>query len=132
MAGELEKQASYVGPAALTGRLFRIDWYPALITDSAPEKNYPVRGDVYQLPEDPQELLRTFDAYESYDPANPDQSEYTREKRPVQMLSDGETVEAWVYLYRPPLTTKAEVTDGDWLAELHRQGDNIQTKNRGW
>ena len=132
MAGELEKQARYVGPAALTGRLFRIDWYPALITDSAPEKNYPVRGDVYQLPEDPQELLRTFDAYESYDPANPERSEYLRLARPVKLSPNGKTVEAWVYLYRPKIATETEVPDGDWLAELRRQGTNIQTKNRGW
>ncbi|MCH8474640.1 MAG: gamma-glutamylcyclotransferase [Opitutales bacterium] len=132
MAGELERSANYADPATLAGRLFRIDWYPALISDPNPEKNYPVRGDLYELPENQHEFLRAFDAYESYDPEDPGRSEYIREKCRVQSLNKGHPVEAWVYLYQSPLTEKPEVTDGDWLAELQRQAGKIQTKNRGW
>ena len=43
-------------------------------------------------------MLRELDAYEGFDPEEPEASEFVRVREPVEM-SDGGAVECWMYRY---------------------------------
>lgn len=107
----LGAEARSLGPATIPGRLYRVGWYPGLVeaTDGAL-----VHGEVYELG-DPAASLPWLDAYESIDPADIAGSEYERVERPVRLKS-GETVTAWVYLYRRDVSGLELMPDGRWVA----------------
>lgn len=84
-----------VAVGTIPGRLYDLGCYPAAILDPSAETR--IVGEVFKLPAD-QWVLAAFDAYERYDPSDPEGSLYHR-RQTEAMLQDGKSVECWVYVY---------------------------------
>ena len=109
----LRQEALLVGPATIGGRLYRVSWYPALRPAEAAADR--VTGELYRL-NHPSRSLAWLDEYEGILPGCTSAAasdEYQRSEQPVT-LAAGETISAWVYLYRLPLPEHARVADGIW------------------
>jgi gamma-glutamylcyclotransferase (GGCT)/AIG2-like uncharacterized protein YtfP len=111
MGTRLRQEARLLGQATIQGRLYCLGRYPGLV--EAAEGSYPVHGEVYDL-KTPAVSLKWLDAYEGIVPGKPDRSPYERLDRPVRLAS-GETIAAWVYLYRRSLRSRRELPDGHWV-----------------
>lgn len=110
MADWLRAQAEWRGRAGLeAARLYRVDWYPALVPGVAGER---VQGDLYRLAA-PERAWPVLDEFEGVRGGEDD--EYARAIATVTG-PDGVRVEAWVYWYRHPVQGLAPVAGGDWLA----------------
>lgn len=107
MSAWLAARADWLGPAFVAGQLFRVHWYPGLVTGAGH-----VRGDLYRL-HDADAVLAELDAYEEIRQLPED--EYRREYSAVETAS-AEVLQAWVYWYRLSAADLAEVPEGDWLA----------------
>jgi len=93
-----------LGPERIAGRLYHLGDYPALIPGGAGI----VRGELLAFTEPG--LLDKLDAYELYDPENPDKSEYRRVQ--VDLLDSGRSV--WTYAYNRPVTGRPVIAAGSW------------------
>lgn len=116
----LEKGAVLQGAATFRGKLFLIESYPALIPSSSQGDAFggtvdSVRGELYRLNEPPLVFGR-LDRYEGFDPANPRQSLYIREKREVNLTERGTPVNSWIYLYNRPTRHLTPIPSGDYLS----------------
>ncbi|RZU45038.1 gamma-glutamylcyclotransferase (GGCT)/AIG2-like uncharacterized protein YtfP [Fluviicoccus keumensis] len=103
MGARLASQAHWLGQAQVRGDLYRVSWYPALVSGEGL-----VVGDVYGIPE---RLWPELDHFEEADRADP---EYRRLVSPVQLAS-GLWLDAWVYWYARPVKGLARISGGDWL-----------------
>lgn len=92
---------NWLGPATVAGRLYRVDWYPALVLDAAAG---PVAGDLFEIPEG---QLPQLDDYEG--------SEYRRVKAQV-LTAEGESVEAWAWEWQEDAHGLQLIAGGNWLA----------------
>lgn len=101
--------ATFIAPAKIKGKLFKVSYYPALIIDEAAGW---VVGEVYQLASTAQ--LTALDAYEECTyPAQPEQ-EYQRRK--VEVLTDaGDYLSPWVYAYQQASAHLEFIASGDFL-----------------
>lgn len=108
MAAWLAARAVAEGPAQVAGRLYRVSWYPALVTTGATAGER-VQGELFRLPSP--ELLTELDAYEDVR-GQPD-DEYRRER--VTVWQEGRAVEAWAWVWQPPLDGLERIPGGDWL-----------------
>jgi gamma-glutamylcyclotransferase (GGCT)/AIG2-like uncharacterized protein YtfP len=108
----LRREARLIGEASIAGRLYEISWYPGLVARGQPDEF--VQGEVYAL-ERPAHALAWLDQYEGLVPGDPDAGEYERVERPVQ-LATGETIAAWVYLYRKDPAGLRRVASGRWTS----------------
>jgi gamma-glutamylcyclotransferase (GGCT)/AIG2-like uncharacterized protein YtfP len=111
MGTRLRRQARLIGEATIEGRLYSLGRYPGLV--EAVDGPYRVHGEVYDL-STPASSLRWLDAYEGIVPGKPGLSPYERVERPLQLAS-GETLTAWVYLYRRSVSRRPEVVGGYWV-----------------
>lgn len=84
-----------VGAASVRGRLYDFGDYPGAVVD--PSSNTSVRGELVELPDD-ESFLHTLDRYEEFDPTDPQNSLFIRTKARIQ-LTDGRSVDAWMYIY---------------------------------
>lgn len=100
----LEGQVRSLGPERIAGRLYHLGDYPGLIPGGAGI----VHGALLAFTE--QTLLDKLDAYELYDPENPDKSEYCRVR--VNLLDSGKS--AWAYAYNRPVTNRPVIAAGSW------------------
>jgi gamma-glutamylcyclotransferase (GGCT)/AIG2-like uncharacterized protein YtfP len=112
MGARLRREARFVGPATIRGRLYRVSWYPGVVESADPEQM--VHGEVYALG-NPTEALAWLDAYEGIVADSEESSEYRRVERPVR-LSTGEEIGAWVYLFVKSVSGFVLVPDGRWTA----------------
>ncbi len=103
----LSHRAVLIGPDRIAGRLYHLGDYPGVV----PGGELTVTGELL-LPQDPG-LLADLDAYEQYDPTDPDGSEYLR----VRVTTLGGR-DAWVYAYRPDIGDRPVIAGGDWLAAV--------------
>ena len=101
--------ATFIAPAKIKGKLFKVSYYPALVIDAAADY---VIGEVYQLASAAQ--LEGLDAYEECTfPALPEQ-EYQRQQ--VTVLTDtGEALSVWIYAYQHPIAQLEFIASGDFL-----------------
>ncbi|HMV13933.1 MAG: gamma-glutamylcyclotransferase [Chitinophagales bacterium] len=110
IATYLAENASLYGLAILPkAKLYKIDWYPALIetTNEADE----VVGDVFVLNNDT--AWSKIDEYEGIGIGEPPY-EYRRTK--VKIKTDAGELECWVYFYNLPLPADAScIESGDFL-----------------
>ena len=112
-----------LGPATLYGRLFAIPspqgWYPAL---EAGRGRGMVHGHAYAPgPGWSDADFHFLDAYEGYDPARPEASDYVR--RPLAASIAGRARRADAYVYRPALPDGARpIPHGDWNGWLAETG----------
>ena len=111
-AAFLHECCTHAGQGTITGRLYRIGYYPGIVLDAG---GVQVLGDVFALPSDEQRagLLQQLDHYEGVDRSEAD-AEYLR--KPVMVNTAGGPVHCWVYLYNHPVTGKSEIPSGDFLA----------------
>ncbi len=110
MANFLAENATLVGLALLPkAKLYKIDWYPALI-ETEDEENEVV-GDVFKLKD--VAAWTKIDEYEGIGVGEPPY-EYRRSKVRVK-TEDGE-LDSWVYFYNIDLPDGAELIEsGDFL-----------------
>ncbi len=95
---DVVEQMKPMGTGTVLGEVHDMGEYPAL----APKgRRKPVRGSLFALPDHP-EALRKLDAYEEFDPQQPETSLFRRRKR-VVTLSDGRKERHWVYVYNREL-----------------------------
>ncbi|MDQ4419233.1 gamma-glutamylcyclotransferase [Sphingobium sp. DEHP117] len=118
-AHRLHSESSWLGTGLARGRLYRVDWYPALVADQ--EAGW-VAGDILRMA-DPDATLAWLDAYEECGPAFPQPQEYRRE--PIDIVFAGAQVRAWAYLYNRPLDGLKPVPDGDWLSGQSSSADPV-------
>lgn len=102
----LAANADLVGPAKMSGRLYRLKRYPALRFPLL--KDDWAFGEVYRLRK-PVATLATLDAYEDRD--------YRRLRREAWLL-DGTRVKCWVYVWGKPLARHRRVDSGEWATPL--------------
>jgi gamma-glutamylcyclotransferase (GGCT)/AIG2-like uncharacterized protein YtfP len=110
MADFLSKNSVLVGLGEISNaKLFRIDWYPALIeTDNEQDKVY---GDVFNVNDI--DVLKKIDEYEGIGIGNAPY-EYRRVK--IKTKTELKDIEAWVYFYNIPLPEHATIIEsGDFL-----------------
>jgi gamma-glutamylcyclotransferase (GGCT)/AIG2-like uncharacterized protein YtfP len=110
-----EGAISDLQPAALSGvALFDLDWYPMLV-DWPGDR---VEGLLVRIrPEQYAPVLARLDFLEGFDPMNPKESDYRREKRLIS-LSGGEAVVAWVYVGGKQLVAGRPRLQTNWIAHL--------------
>lgn len=106
----LSENATLIGLAVLPkARLYKIDWYPALIPTE--DENDKVIGDVYELKD--ANAWSKIDEYEGIGIGEPPY-EYKRENVKIQM--EQEEFDCWVYFYNVALPDNAELIEsGDFL-----------------
>lgn len=109
-ARALHGACEWLGMAQVRGRLFRVDWYPALILDPAAGR---VTGDLFRLANVPA-MLALIDDYEGIGPAYPQPWEYRREIVEVHHVTG--SVGAWTYIYNLATADLPEIAGGDFLA----------------
>jgi len=107
-------QLRSVGEGWVGGALYDFGRYPGAILHAASDGNAgrKIFGTVYELPGDPTILAR-LDDYEECIPDAPGLSEYLRVRHPVQ-LTNGETLNCWVYVYNRDVSSARVVESGRW------------------
>jgi gamma-glutamylcyclotransferase (GGCT)/AIG2-like uncharacterized protein YtfP len=110
MSTRLQREARLIGPGTVRGRLYSLGRYPGLV--EADGAGRLVHGELYAL-KMPAVSLKWLDAYEGIVPDRPEENPYERVVRPTR-LNTGQTVDAWVYLYRKSVRLRPEVTHGRW------------------
>jgi len=99
-----------MGSAYVRGRLYDFGDYPGAILDPSSEMS--IRGELVALPPN-QTLIDELDKYEEFDSLNPDASLFIR-KRTKVMLANGESLEAWIYVYNKDPGDAPIVRGGDY------------------
>jgi gamma-glutamylcyclotransferase (GGCT)/AIG2-like uncharacterized protein YtfP len=100
-----------LGSAFFHGRLYDLGAYPAAVRgDDGADR---VMGMLYEL-RHPERWLAELDRYESFDPNDTASSEYVRVLIPVVRNADGQTVDAWVYLYNRRANLRRRIPHGDY------------------
>ena len=109
----LDHSLKAVGRGSISAALFDLGIYPAAV----PASDSRVWGEVHKML-DTDAVLSALDEIEGYRPAQPEASLYTRAEMPVT-LDDGNTANAWVYLYNAPLGKAQRIVSGDDLQHLN-------------
>lgn len=104
----LQREATSLGNATISGRLYDLKRYPALVASA----NEIAHGEVFRLA-NPLSSFLWLDKYEDLVPGR-ETNEYARVVRPV-WLASGEEIAAWVYLYLAEVPSKAHIADGRWI-----------------
>ena len=102
--------AEFVTAGTIAGRMYRIDWYPGIVLDTAGDE---IQGEVYAV--DP-EMLAALDIFEGLSAGEIEGSEYRRVRTTV-MRQDSQTLGAWVWEWLGITDETQRLTDGDWLKE---------------
>lgn len=102
--------AEFIASGTITGRMYRIDWYPGLVLDSAGDE---IHGEAYSVGP---ELLSALDVFEGLSAGEIEGSEYRRVQTTV-MRQDSQTVTAWVWEWLGMVDESQRISDGDWLKE---------------
>ena len=98
----------FVGEGRISGRMYRIDWYPALVCGVEGS----VKGELYLLND---KDLAGLDAFEGITPAADEQRGYSRVKTEV-FLESGESLDAWVWEWAGGVGAAQPLDGDDWLA----------------
>jgi gamma-glutamylcyclotransferase (GGCT)/AIG2-like uncharacterized protein YtfP len=103
------EEGTFLGPASVPGRLYRVGWYPGLVLDA---EEAPVAGEVFEIGG---ALLRELDAFEGA--AGEAGDEYERVKAEVTWNQTGRGEEVWVWEFRRAVDGLPRIASGDWLAD---------------
>lgn len=101
--------AEPIADGRISGRLYRISWYPGLVLD---ETGDDIVGEVYSVD---LEMLGNLDAFEGVSAGETEDSEYRRIQTTVTR-ADGETLKAWVWEWLGEVDEAQRLDHGDWLA----------------
>ena len=110
----LSEAGFWRGEASLRGVLYDLGGYPGL--SETAEDYAAVSGAVIELYH-PKDVFLWLDRYEGIDPQYPWASEYERVIRDVQHEA-GDTLKAWVYIYRLTPDPANLITGGNWLEHI--------------
>lgn len=100
--------AEFIAAGTITGRMYRIDWYPGLVLDDAGDE---IHGEVYSVTP---EQLSTLDIFEGLSAGEIEGSEYRRVQTTV-VQQDSQTLTAWVWEWLGFTDEGQRLADGDWL-----------------
>jgi len=100
--------AEFVAQGTITGRMYRIDWYPGLVLDDAGDE---IHGEVYSVTAD---QLSGLDIFEGLSAGEIEGSEYRRVQTTV-VQQDSQTLSAWVWEWLGIVDESQRIRDGDWL-----------------
>jgi gamma-glutamylcyclotransferase (GGCT)/AIG2-like uncharacterized protein YtfP len=106
----------WIGEGVVNGTLYDLGDYPGVVLDISSGQK--VSGTVYQLPEDADVLLQ-LDSYEDFDLTSPETSLFIRERHPV-LLSTGETLPCWIYVYNGQPDSSRVLADGKFRGKASR------------
>lgn len=107
MARRLADEAMWLGAATVEGRLYRVDWYPALVPASGL-----VVGDLFRLGRC-EVSLAWIDAYEGCGADDVEPHEYRRAW--IAVDCGGKRLRAQTYIWNRPLEGLSLIGSGDWL-----------------
>lgn len=99
--------AEFVGEGGIAGRIYKIDWYPALVCGGAGR----VKGELYRVCD---AHLLALDVFEGIVSGESESREYRRVKVEVSMNS-GEQESAWVWEWVGDLNSAVPLATGNWL-----------------
>ncbi len=102
--------AEFISNCTVSGRLYRIDWYPGLVLDDAGDE---IHGEAYAVDS---ELLAALDVFEGVPAGEIEGSEYRRTITAI-MQRDSRPLTAWVWEWLGITDESRRLTDGDWLKE---------------
>jgi gamma-glutamylcyclotransferase (GGCT)/AIG2-like uncharacterized protein YtfP len=101
--------ADFVSPAKIRGQLFMVDYYPGLVLS---DTEHWALGEIYLLENEAQ--LHNLDVYEGCAKKSPQPHEYERRMTEV-VLSSGEQVNAWTYVFKKDTSQLKVIESGDFL-----------------
>lgn len=111
MSRRLSEEASFLGAARCTGRLYLIAHYPGLLlSDEAADI---VHGELFQLPTSG-DLLARLDDYEGCGAGDLQPTAYLRRIVPVTRAGGG-TSDAWTYVYNWEVLETKRIASGNFL-----------------
>lgn len=100
--------AEFISSGTITGRMYRIDWYPGLVLGEPGDE---IHGEVYSVGPG---LLEDLDVFEGLSAGEVEGSEYRRVQTTV-VLQNSQVLTAWVWEWLGETDEGRRVTDGDWL-----------------
>lgn len=106
---EYLRGADFISPAKVRGKLYMVDYYPGLVLS---ETEHWAIGEMYVLENEAQ--LHDLDVYEGCAKKSPQPHEYERRLAQV-ILSSGEPVNAWAYIYKKDTSNLEAIESGDFL-----------------
>ena len=101
-----------VGAGFVCGVLYDLGGYPGAVPDACAKGK--IAGTVLRLPQEAS-VLRRLDDYEGFDPQASEQSEFVRERLPVELAAGG-TIECWFYRYNWKTDESRVIASGIWGA----------------
>ncbi len=101
--------ADFISPAKIRGQLYMVDYYPGLVLSET--ENWAI-GEIYLLEDEAQ--LHDLDVYEGCAKKSPQPHEYERRMTQV-VLTSGEEMAAWVYVYQQESQHLPIINSGDFL-----------------
>lgn len=101
--------ADFISPAKIRGQLYMVDYYPGLVLSET--ENWAI-GEIYLLEDEAQ--LHDLDVYEGCAKKSPQPHEYERRMTQV-VLTSGEEMAAWVYVYQQETQHLPIINSGDFL-----------------
>ncbi len=108
MSRFLRDHADYVGEGYCRGRLYDLGGFPGLQPSHDPDDR--VVGEVYALRQ-PESALAHLDEYEGCVGPDP----LYRRKLVEVIMSDGEPIQAWAYIFNRPVSDFKRIASGDYL-----------------
>ena len=110
----VKEHLQYVGHGYFSGILFDLGKYPGAI--EADDGITKVRGEVYAVDDNRNEVFRLLDNYEGYIRGRSGKSLFIRKKTTIK-LRNGQTISGWIYIYnRPNKVHKAKtISSGDYI-----------------
>ena len=110
MQNLLSEKAQFISNGRVQGKLYKVTYYPALVESKSPSDI--THGEVYLL-RDSEDLLKKLDDYEECSEKFPEPREYVRKILPV-ILPNGDTLDAWVYVYNYSTDKLLNIPSGIW------------------
>ena len=98
----LSEALEFVGEAAFPGALYDLGDYPGAVAGDGT-----IVAELYRI-RDPS-ILTALDEYEEFDPANPANSLFIRQRIVIPELG-----EAWAYLYNGSSRHRRRISSGEW------------------
>jgi pyruvate carboxylase len=114
----MRSQFQLVGRATTQGRLYNLGHYPGMILSASAADI--VTGELYRLTGSA-EAMAILDRYEESAMSPDSGAEYYRTRRNV-LQADGNTLEAWIYIYNRPVDEAGCIPSGDYSRFLASDG----------
>lgn len=109
---EAAARLRFAGKGSVCGYLYDLGHYPGAVLDPTAQQR--IYGAVFTLPDDPA-VLRALDAYEEFNPAAPELSQFVR-VRAVVALAEGGEMDCWIYVYNWSVAGVRRIETGVWRA----------------